>query len=367
VYGSKRWCRGPDQRDLTQHIDADSGIAVILTMLEAGHYGVFPTSRSSEIRIHEGWRKIYGPVFYMLTQGGSAQEMYEQAAARGIVDRDQWPPPWLAEAVGPLTTVTGQIAPNSIDEPVRVVLNNDRYVFWATCQPGEAFQIPDVSPDTYRLTARQGPHAIAQLSDVQIGQDAFDAGEIQLTPAIPPGKILWEIGTLDDSCEEFSGGHHCWEFHGYEAYASEAQDPCVYTIGQSRPERDWYWIHPGPIDGWAGGKIHPRTIQFELETIPENPLLLHIALADTMSAAHIPPPIYHVQLNDQELAVIELSDGGQAGSYCVASVGVPQNYRVSISPESLVVGVNRLVIYPKEQSYVMYDYLALQEPDVLPH
>ena len=80
-----------------------------------------------------------------------------------------------------------------------------------------------------------------------------------------------------------------------------------------------------------------------------------------MSAAHIPPPVYYMELNGKELTAIELLDGGQAGSYCVASVGVPQHYPVPIPPELLVTGNNRLVVYPGEQSYVMYDYIALQE------
>ncbi len=363
VYASKSWCRGPEQRDLTLHDDSNSGIGVLLTMLEAGHYGVFPTSRPSGISIHEGWNKVYGPIFYMLTKNGTTQEMYEQASEHAEYDLAKFPPSWLSDTIGHLTKVKGRISPNQFKDDVRVVINNDRYTFWATCKSRESFEIANVIPGKYKLIARQGSYANANINELNIGENAYDIGEIDLIPSIPSGEMIWEMGKPDDSCEEFLGGQHCWQFKGYEYFTEEVREPLIYKIGESKPDIDWYWIHPGPIDEWAGSKIHPWTIQFRIDTIPEKPLLLHIVLADTMSALHIPPSLYYVGLNGKELANFRLSEGGQAGSYCVASVGVPQHYKIIIQPESFIKGINNLVLYPDEQSYVMYDYIALQKPE----
>ncbi|UCH33411.1 MAG: hypothetical protein JSV65_12620 [Armatimonadota bacterium] len=356
VYGLKHWCRGPDQRDLTLHD------GIILTMFEAGHYGVFPTSRPSSARVRRGWRKLYGPVFYMLTRGGSIRQMYAAASARGDEDRRHWPPPWLAEEVGQPATVRGEVAPSSLQEPVRVVLRNDRYIFWTTCSPGQAFRISGVFPGEYDLIARQGPHASAKARTVSVTEEGLNVAQVRLAPSIPRGKLLWEIGTLDDSCEEFAGGPHCWDFEGFKLYAEEFQETHAYTVGESRPDRDWYWIHPGPLDDFAGSKVHPWTIRFDLQAVPQRSLLLHIVFADTMSAAHISPPVYRVELNGRKLASLQLADGGQAGTYCVADVGVPQHYRIRVPRQALVAGSNVLVVYPEKNSYVMYDYIALREP-----
>ena len=173
IYGSKFWSRGPDQRELSLHLDAQSGIAVLLTMLEAGHYGRFPTSRPSGIHITEGWEKIYGPVFYMLTSGGNHGEMFESAQKRADCDRKHFPPEWLSDKIGTMTKVTGNIAPNNISHPVRIVLRNDRYSFWTTCPSGKKFEIDKVLIGTYTLTARQGPYAFYENEEIKVDKN-FD-------------------------------------------------------------------------------------------------------------------------------------------------------------------------------------------------
>ena len=88
--------------------------------------------------------------------------------------------------------------------------------------------------------------------------------------------------------------------------------------------------------------------------------------SDTFSRSPQPDQAneYRIQLNGKLLASIEIVDGGHAGTYCVAPVGVPQHYRFRVPRHRLKNGPNELVLCPsgEGQAYVMYDYIALQEP-----
>ena len=59
-------------------------------------------------------------------------------------------------------------------------------------------------------------------------------------------QIVWQIGKPDHDYAEFACAGN------YQAYATQfGPKPIVFEVGRSDPGRDWPFIQPGPIDGWA--------------------------------------------------------------------------------------------------------------------
>jgi len=86
--------------------------------------------------------------------------------------------------------------------------------------------------------------------------------------------VLFCIGKPDGYAAEF--GLTRERYPGYPHVFPKA---IVYTVGQSKPT-DWPYIHPSTNDGWAGGRVHPFTIQFTLDKPAGQPLYLVIGTAD---------------------------------------------------------------------------------------
>src|SRR5262245_59183177 len=72
-------------------------------------------------------------------------------------------------------------------------------------------------------------------------------------------KSLWQIGQSDGANLEFAlapKGH------------KEFRDDGFFVVGQSDASRDWPYVHPGPADGWGGGREHSFAIVFGLKNKP---------------------------------------------------------------------------------------------------
>jgi hypothetical protein len=85
---------------------------------------------------------------------------------------------------------------------------------------------------------------------------------------------LWQVGTFDESSQEFRGG-------GID-YSSPAADP-VFTVGKSDPGKDWYAYQPGSGNGRAGFRPHPFTIKFDLAGPPRGVFTLKVGLLAYMA------------------------------------------------------------------------------------
>jgi len=70
-------------------------------------------------------------------------------------------------------------------------------------------------------------------------------------------RSLWQIGKRDNASLEFN---QAWDF-------SQGHDP-VFVVGRSDPKKDWSHIQPGPADSGSGHRVHPFTIQFDLDAAP---------------------------------------------------------------------------------------------------
>lgn len=81
-------------------------------------------------------------------------------------------------------------------------------------------------------------------------------------------RELWRIGQFDKSSQEFKDSHDVDYAH--------STDSLVYRIGES-VEKDWLRFQPGPANGLSGGRVHPFTVLFNLDSVPSGEYTLRIA------------------------------------------------------------------------------------------
>jgi len=87
-------------------------------------------------------------------------------------------------------------------------------------------------------------------------------------------SVLWSIGIKDHNYSEFACAGE-----GYRSFSADG----FFVPGVSEASSDWPFVHPGPIDGWAGNRPHSFSILFgisETTTSGENCRLV-IAMVDT--------------------------------------------------------------------------------------
>jgi len=84
---------------------------------------------------------------------------------------------------------------------------------------------------------------------------------------------LWSIGVADGDNAELALAP--------KGYARFAGDP-VFIVGVSRPERDWPYAQPGPVDTWGGRRPHTFTVRSGLAAVPpEGRCRLELRLLET--------------------------------------------------------------------------------------
>src|SRR3972149_6656195 len=96
--------------------------------------------------------------------------------------------------------------------------------------------------------------------------------------AAPAGQtedVLFSIGTPDNHAAEFG---LTGPGEGYLRFSARYPSEVVYIVGRSAPG-DWPYIHPAPLDTWAGGRAHTFTIRFPSDRDQDRPLFLVIGMA----------------------------------------------------------------------------------------
>jgi hypothetical protein len=163
--------------------------------------------------------------------------------------------------------------------------------------------------------------------------------------------LLWQIGKPDNDDREFAlAPNHYDQFHedGY------------FVVGKSDPLHDWPYVHPGPADGWAGGRAHTFTIVFGLLRAPQaGECQLQLDLVDTQKGV---PPTLHMQINDREFRR-ELPHGaGDASVFGDPAKGREHTLDILFPAELLRTGVNEISLTTRSGSWLIYDWLGLQTP-----
>ncbi len=170
-------------------------------------------------------------------------------------------------------------------------------------------------------------------------------------------KPLWQIGLPDDSYAEFALAD---ARNGDWQYPWDWSRDVLYTVGESKAKRDWPFIHPGPVDGWAGGKQHKFAIQFGLKSVAEEGnCQLEVRLIDTHSQA--PPPL-RIAVNGKNFEKSLPQGGGDESAINRPEQGKRQRFTIEFPVNGLREGNNEISITTLSGSWVLYDWLALTAP-----
>ncbi|MBU0640275.1 MAG: hypothetical protein KKB50_15520 [Planctomycetes bacterium] len=164
-------------------------------------------------------------------------------------------------------------------------------------------------------------------------------------------KVLWQIGRADGNTGELALGPD-----GYRQYHREA----FFIVGQSKPEADWPYVQPGPVDAWAGSRAHTFTIMFALREPPtDGTYRLVVDLADAQMRY---PPVLHIACNGKIIAE-QATLAGQSDRSIEGepAAGRAQQFAVEIAGTALV-EVNRLELTTATGCWVLYDALRFEAP-----
>lgn len=165
-------------------------------------------------------------------------------------------------------------------------------------------------------------------------------------------ELLWQIGTPDKSGAEFALTPDQWR-----AY----KNPGLMLIGHSDPKTSWPYVHPGPVDRWAGERSHPFCVMFHLDKAPDaGTCRLVLDLADTH---RVMPPVINVQINGKAFSHRLTPRGGEAAlEPDVRSPGRPQRVETSFPSTLLKPGANNVTITLTSGSWAVYDWIGLEAP-----
>ncbi len=165
-------------------------------------------------------------------------------------------------------------------------------------------------------------------------------------------RLLFCVGTPDQRAAEFG---LTAPGEGYTAYLQKFSNPVVYTVGQSSP-RDWPYIHPAPKDKWAGGRAHTFTIRFASGEDQRRPLFLVIGLAGG-SPSECSPVV--VTVNQTPLPPQTAPSGNPRVCFQPTATGQAATLIFEIPAGTVKRGDNAVAIRLDDQSWIIYDYVAL--------
>ena len=173
--------------------------------------------------------------------------------------------------------------------------------------------------------------------------------------AAQPGSLLWEIGKSDHDDREFALAPNRY---------NEFREDGFFVVGQSEPSRDWPYVHPGPADGWAGGRQHTFTVVFGLKSVPASgQCKLQVALVDTHSQA---PPELRIAVNESDsksATQVQVSAGaGDESVFGQPAKGKAFKFEVPFPAKQLRAGANEIAITTLSGSWMLYDWIGLEAP-----
>lgn len=178
---------------------------------------------------------------------------------------------------------------------------------------------------------------------------------LALSIASAAEQIVWQIGKPDRSYAEFFAARN------YQAVPPRlGGKPLVFEVGKSDAAKDWPWIHPGPTDSWAGHRVHPFKIRFDLPDEPKGLFTLRIELCDTHGGS---PPTYSVAIGDRS-GQFRLPNGGGDAALTDPAAGKPHKIALALPPGLLRKGTNEITLACTDGSWVLYDAITLvTDPD----
>ena len=167
-------------------------------------------------------------------------------------------------------------------------------------------------------------------------------------------NLLWLIGSPDAFTWEFGLAEE-----GYQAFARRYGNPIVYTVGSSKSS-DWPYIHPSHRDGWAGAKAYTFTVRFQSPQDQNRPLFLLIGIVGAHNSEHSK---ITVTVGKKALPIQIAPAGDGAPCFNRRLKGTPRTIIFPIPAGLVKKGANSISIRLDEQSWILYDYVALSKKD----
>ncbi|GAA5193381.1 hypothetical protein GCM10023322_55270 [Rugosimonospora acidiphila] len=171
-----------------------------------------------------------------------------------------------------------------------------------------------------------------------------------------PDVAVATVGTVDWSSRELALAPD-----GYGDYPTRFPDDVSFTVGVDDPAQSWPYIHPGPDDGWAGGRTHTFTLNFTLPTAPAHDLQLVVFLLDTHNTA---PGAVAVTLGGGSPTTVTLPAGsgsGYAAPDALTSGDQPTQFTVPLPASGLSAGKNTVTLTKTIGSWMVYDAVGIYQ------
>ena len=160
---------------------------------------------------------------------------------------------------------------------------------------------------------------------------------------------VFQIGKADGDYQEFGIAGN------YAAFTQQFPHDVDFVVGQS-DARQWPFIHPGPLDAWAGGGPHTFKITFALpEVIPG---YYRLAI-DFISAHYASPPRLTIDINGTQLKR-RLPAGPSDAALTNPKAGKSFSLEQVIPATLLHAGTNTIALINAEGSWALYDDLRLE-------
>lgn len=165
------------------------------------------------------------------------------------------------------------------------------------------------------------------------------------------GVVLWRLGEPDGDYREFALAGR------YGDYLRSFPNDVQFRVGRDEPGKQWCYIHPGPVDAWAGSRRHLFRILFRLDEVPQGVCRLTLHLVNTHYAV---PPVLEVRLNEGYSCQFRLPAGGNDASLTNPKAGRPHTLSFLFSQNHLRPGENAVTLTITEGSWLLYDALSLE-------
>ncbi|GAA2104678.1 polysaccharide lyase family protein [Actinomadura alba] len=169
------------------------------------------------------------------------------------------------------------------------------------------------------------------------------------------GRPLATVGSFDHKSLELALAPA-----GYAQYPARFPSGVNVTSG-SGAEAGWSYIHPGPMDSWAGRRSHRFTFRFRLDAVPAGAPWLAMWLVDTHASS---PGAALFALNGTQVREVPLERGATRGSLegdatLPGTVLKPSYVEFALPTSALVAGENVLTIDKNTGSWHVYDALGI--------
>ncbi len=177
--------------------------------------------------------------------------------------------------------------------------------------------------------------------------------------------VIFAIGKDDQSPAEFALAQGA----GWQKYKETFKQPVCFTVGKSKPETDWPYIHPNTHDKWAGGTTHPFTVRFTLPEAPTQALFLAVGQVNALES-----PSLSVAVNGKATEKRAMPDGSGDSSGKADGRIQPARSLFTIPADRFQAGENEIVLTLDKGSWIIYDCVLLctrvpqayQPPDITP-